>query len=91
MARVPDLPVDFDSDDGEYFVTVASLEAWAREVVPLRYADLETDMADTFLMARLWLDAYGDKFPEDDFSNATLWVAVAAWLKGYVDWLEGNP
>ena len=90
MASIPDLPLDYDSYGGEYFVTIRSLETWARAVIVLKYADIEDEMADVFLIVQLWLDVYGDKFPEDNFDNATLWVAVCGWLYGYVAWLEGN-
>jgi hypothetical protein len=89
VAYIPDLPSNFESDE-DYFATVQALEAWARNLVVLKYAEIENDVADTYLLVKLWLDAYGGKFPEGNFDNATLWVQVCAWLYGYVDYLEGK-
>jgi len=84
---MPNLPIEYDGSS--YDVTTKDLELWANIVLALEYPEIENDISDVYLMVRTWLSAYSAKFSETNFDNAPLWLDVSAWLKGYVDYLEG--
>ena len=89
MASLPDLPLYPDIGLDGYVVSVDALNKWAHELLVLKYAELDEEYGETYLVVRTWLNAYQARFPENNFDNAPLYLDVLVWLDGFVVYLEG--